>query len=181
MNSQQKGPKILPNLTFGSNTRVLSQRSQYKKLKRVLSKNSGKEWNEELIDWCLTSGIKQFYRIQGNASTQDIARRWRKSSKECYSVWLISTHAIWTAKWANKLISDQWLLMMALSSPKGATALFDMIEFYESASHLCIANNKSIGVMGWQALCRTLKRVKISFWSTHSITCFFIRPLASNI
>ncbi|XP_054154399.1 protein phosphatase 1 regulatory subunit 37-like [Oppia nitens] len=41
---------------------------------------------------------------------------------------------------------------------EGASALFDMIEFYESASHLCLANNKSIGVMGWQALCRTLKK-----------------------
>jgi hypothetical protein len=34
-----------------------------------------------------------------------------------------------------------------------------MIEFYESASHLSIANNKTIGVIGWQALCRTLKKV----------------------
>ncbi|CAG2104437.1 unnamed protein product [Medioppia subpectinata] len=41
---------------------------------------------------------------------------------------------------------------------EGASALFDMIEFYESASHLCLANNKSIGVMGWQSLCRTLKK-----------------------
>ncbi|KAF7487671.1 Protein phosphatase 1 regulatory subunit 37 [Sarcoptes scabiei] len=40
----------------------------------------------------------------------------------------------------------------------GASALFDMIEFYESASHLSIANNKSIGIIGWQALCRTLKK-----------------------
>lgn len=34
-----------------------------------------------------------------------------------------------------------------------------MVEFYESASHLSIANNQSIGVMGWQSLCRTLKKV----------------------
>ncbi|KAH9527428.1 hypothetical protein DERF_001442 [Dermatophagoides farinae] len=40
----------------------------------------------------------------------------------------------------------------------GASALFDMIEFYESASHLSIANNKSIGIIGWQALCRALKK-----------------------
>ncbi|KAI2805837.1 hypothetical protein BLOT_004842 [Blomia tropicalis] len=40
----------------------------------------------------------------------------------------------------------------------GASALFDMIEFYESASHLSIANNTSIGVIGWQSLCRTLKK-----------------------
>ena len=33
-----------------------------------------------------------------------------------------------------------------------------MIEFYESASHLSIANNSSIGVIGWQSLTRTLKK-----------------------
>ena len=48
-----------------------------------------------------------------------------------------------------------------------------MIEFYESASHLCIANNKSIGVMGWQSLCRTLKKV-----FNYSNNCYYYSLLS---
>ncbi|CAJ0929354.1 unnamed protein product [Ranitomeya imitator] len=33
----------------------------------------------------------------------------------------------------------------------GASALFDMIEYYESATHLNISFNKHIGTRGWQA------------------------------
>ncbi|RWS11209.1 protein phosphatase 1 regulatory subunit 37-like protein, partial [Dinothrombium tinctorium] len=40
---------------------------------------------------------------------------------------------------------------------EGASALFDMIEYYESATHLNISNNKNIDIRGWQACCRMLK------------------------
>ncbi|XP_015787914.1 protein phosphatase 1 regulatory subunit 37 [Tetranychus urticae] len=41
---------------------------------------------------------------------------------------------------------------------EGASSLFDMIEYYESATHLNLANNKAIGMRGWQACCRMLKK-----------------------
>ncbi|RWS30785.1 protein phosphatase 1 regulatory subunit 37-like protein [Leptotrombidium deliense] len=40
---------------------------------------------------------------------------------------------------------------------EGATALFDMIEYYESATRLNISGNKNIDIRGWQACCRMLK------------------------
>ena len=44
---------------------------------------------------------------------------------------------------------------------QGASSLFDMMEYYESCSHLSISNIKSIGMLGWQALCRMLKKVNL--------------------
>jgi protein phosphatase 1 regulatory subunit 37 len=43
---------------------------------------------------------------------------------------------------------------------EGAVALFDMVEYYESATHLNISCNKNIGVRGWQACSRMIKKVK---------------------
>ncbi|XP_044059962.1 protein phosphatase 1 regulatory subunit 37 [Siniperca chuatsi] len=40
----------------------------------------------------------------------------------------------------------------------GASALFDMIEYYESATHLNISFNKHIGTRGWQAAAHMLKK-----------------------
>ncbi|KAF7668936.1 hypothetical protein LDENG_00269460, partial [Lucifuga dentata] len=40
----------------------------------------------------------------------------------------------------------------------GATALFDMIEYYESATHLNISFNKHIGTRGWQAAAHMMRK-----------------------
>nr|AAI41793.1 Si:ch211-234g24.1 protein [Danio rerio] len=40
----------------------------------------------------------------------------------------------------------------------GASALFDMIEYYESATHLNISNNKHIGTRGWQAAAHMMRK-----------------------
>ncbi|XP_069004241.1 protein phosphatase 1 regulatory subunit 37 [Embiotoca jacksoni] len=40
----------------------------------------------------------------------------------------------------------------------GASALFDMIEYYESATHLNISFNKHIGTRGWQAAAHMVKK-----------------------
>uniref|UniRef100_UPI00358E7811 protein phosphatase 1 regulatory subunit 37-like n=1 Tax=Myxine glutinosa TaxID=7769 RepID=UPI00358E7811 len=40
----------------------------------------------------------------------------------------------------------------------GASALFDMIEYYESAVHLNISCNKHIGLRGWQAAASLIKK-----------------------
>ncbi|XP_028333902.1 protein phosphatase 1 regulatory subunit 37 isoform X2 [Physeter macrocephalus] len=40
----------------------------------------------------------------------------------------------------------------------GASALFDMIEYYESATHLNISFNKHIGTRGWQAAAHMMRR-----------------------
>ncbi|XP_041092228.1 protein phosphatase 1 regulatory subunit 37 [Polyodon spathula] len=40
----------------------------------------------------------------------------------------------------------------------GASALFDMIEYYESATHLNISFNKHIGTRGWQAAAHMMKK-----------------------
>ena len=43
--------------------------------------------------------------------------------------------------------------------PQSAVAWFDMIEYYESTCHLNISFNKNIGVRGWQACSRLIRRV----------------------
>jgi hypothetical protein len=43
---------------------------------------------------------------------------------------------------------------------EGSVALFDMVEYYESATHLNISCNNNIGVRGWQACSRMIKRVR---------------------
>lgn len=40
----------------------------------------------------------------------------------------------------------------------GASALFDMIEYYESATHLNISHNKHIGTRGWQAAAHMMRK-----------------------
>ncbi|KAM4627172.1 protein phosphatase 1 regulatory subunit 37 [Polymixia lowei] len=40
----------------------------------------------------------------------------------------------------------------------GASALFDMIEYYESATHLNISYNKHIGTRGWQAAAHMMRK-----------------------
>lgn len=46
--------------------------------------------------------------------------------------------------------------------PQGASALFDMIEYYESATHLNISFNKHIGTRGWQAAAHMMRKVGTS-------------------
>ncbi|XP_042911305.1 protein phosphatase 1 regulatory subunit 37 isoform X2 [Parasteatoda tepidariorum] len=41
---------------------------------------------------------------------------------------------------------------------EGAAAIFDMIEYYDTTSHLNISSNKNIGNQGWQACSKMLKR-----------------------
>ncbi|XP_074990554.1 protein phosphatase 1 regulatory subunit 37 isoform X2 [Calonectris borealis] len=45
-----------------------------------------------------------------------------------------------------------------LTSFVGASALFDMIEYYESATHLNISFNKHIGTRGWQAAAHMMRK-----------------------
>ncbi|OWK49649.1 Protein phosphatase 1 regulatory subunit 37, partial [Lonchura striata] len=40
----------------------------------------------------------------------------------------------------------------------GAAALFDMIEYYESATHLNIGSNKHLGARGWQAAAHMMRK-----------------------
>lgn len=44
-----------------------------------------------------------------------------------------------------------------------AIALFDMLDFYESAICLNISSNNDIGTRGWQACARTLKKVDSNY------------------
>lgn len=43
---------------------------------------------------------------------------------------------------------------------ESSVALFDMVEYYESAVHLNISGNENIGVRGWQACSRMIKKVR---------------------
>ncbi|XP_070988025.1 protein phosphatase 1 regulatory subunit 37-like isoform X3 [Oncorhynchus clarkii lewisi] len=45
-----------------------------------------------------------------------------------------------------------------LKQMQGASALFDMIEYYESATHLNISFNKHIGTRGWQAAAHMMRK-----------------------
>jgi hypothetical protein len=42
---------------------------------------------------------------------------------------------------------------------QAAVVMFDMIEYYEAATHLNISSNNEIMVRGWQACQRMLKKV----------------------
>ena len=65
-----------------------------------------------------------------------------------------------------------------VSIKKGLIALFDMIEFYEAATHVSIASNKNMTSRGWQACCRMIKRVWLFltycllFFSDSRLFCF---------
>ena len=50
-------------------------------------------------------------------------------------------------------------IYISLSFPQSAVVWFDMIEYYESTCHLNISFNKNIGVRGWQACSRLIRRV----------------------
>ncbi|XP_071963563.1 uncharacterized protein [Antedon mediterranea] len=60
---------------------------------------------------------------------------------------------------------------------ESSTALFDMVEFYESAIKLIVASNRNIGIRGWQAAGRMMKKtsclehldVRNTVWSEPSI------------
>ncbi|CAL8361956.1 unnamed protein product [Merluccius merluccius] len=49
-------------------------------------------------------------------------------------------------------------LEMTYLDEDGASALFDMIEYYESATHLNISFNKHIGTRGWQAAAHMMRK-----------------------
>ncbi|NWS02220.1 PPR37 phosphatase, partial [Motacilla alba] len=44
----------------------------------------------------------------------------------------------------------------------GASALFDMIEYYESATHLNIGANKHLGARGWQAAAHMMRKMNVT-------------------
>ena len=50
--------------------------------------------------------------------------------------------------------------LFSVCAPQGASALFDMIEYYESATHLNISSNKHIGTRGWQAAAHMMRKVR---------------------
>lgn len=60
--------------------------------------------------------------------------------------------------------------------PQGASALFDMIEYYESATHLNISFNKHIGTRGWQAAAHMMRKV-----GTRPVSCPAPRPCAAPL
>lgn len=49
-----------------------------------------------------------------------------------------------------------------VSLSQGSSALFDMIEYYESATHLNISFNKHIGIRGWQAAAHMMRKVRLT-------------------
>ncbi|XP_023581671.1 protein phosphatase 1 regulatory subunit 37-like, partial [Trichechus manatus latirostris] len=53
---------------------------------------------------------------------------------------------------------DLRLTFPSIACPQGASALFDMIEYYESATHLNISFNKHIGTRGWQAAAHMMRK-----------------------
>uniref|UniRef100_A0A8C0U929 Uncharacterized protein n=1 Tax=Cyanistes caeruleus TaxID=156563 RepID=A0A8C0U929_CYACU len=54
-----------------------------------------------------------------------------------------------------------WLPGSTAWISRGASALFDMIEYYESATHLNIGSNKHLGPRGWQAAAHMMRKVRI--------------------
>ncbi|XP_053622405.1 uncharacterized protein LOC128682008 [Plodia interpunctella] len=46
----------------------------------------------------------------------------------------------------------------AAQDDEGAEALFDMIEYYESATSICLSGPRQFGIRGWQAAARMIKK-----------------------
>lgn len=64
---------------------------------------------------------------------------------------------------------------------QGASALFDMIEYYESATHLNISFNKHIGTRGWQAAAHMMRKVSAhSYKHGPAITIYKTKDLDGN-
>ncbi|KAM9048619.1 protein phosphatase 1 regulatory subunit 37 isoform 2-T2 [Megaptera novaeangliae] len=87
---------------------------------------------------------------QVRSSTTRPARPWKRSSRGCSSRSWIWSRRTWT-----KICTVR--LSPAVSA-QGASALFDMIEYYESATHLNISFNKHIGTRGWQAAAHMMRK-----------------------
>lgn len=71
----------------------------------------------------------------------------------------------WIRSWSAMMVNTFLLFPLAsfslpLCSSQGASALFDMIEYYESATHLNISFNKHIGTRGWQAAAHMMRKVR---------------------
>ena len=49
---------------------------------------------------------------------------------------------------------------LCFSCLQGAVSLLEMVEFYKTTCKLNLAYNTKIKIRGWQALSRTLKKVK---------------------
>ena len=62
---------------------------------------------------------------------------------------------------------------------QGTVALFDMIEHYESCNRLNISNNRTIGIRGWQACARLMK--KVNQWYIQSNLCLIASPPINDI
>lgn len=53
-----------------------------------------------------------------------------------------------------------FILFLCFSCLQGAVSLLEMVEFYKTTCKLNLAYNSKIKIRGWQALSRTLKKVK---------------------
>lgn len=78
------------------------------------------------------------------------------------------------------------LFPSVFSPSQGASALFDMIEYYESATHLNISFNKHIGTRGWQAAAHMMRKVR-GFWhslflqTVHDLQLFSFKSILCSI
>ena len=53
-----------------------------------------------------------------------------------------------------------FIFFLCFSCLQGAVSLLEMVEFYKTTCKLNLAYNTKIKIRGWQALSRTLKKVK---------------------
>ncbi|XP_033634987.1 protein phosphatase 1 regulatory subunit 37-like [Asterias rubens] len=116
---------------------------------------------------CYTMKLKPNTKIvQQLQNIKDFSKR-----TECFSLKgdKVDIRVVETLEEVFKRVQFNTVDMEAASlDDEAAAALFDMMEFYESAIRLVIASNRSIGARGWQAASRLLKRVS-------SLECLDIR------
>lgn len=74
------------------------------------------------------------------------------------------------------LLSDCCLSSLSGCVSQGASALFDMIEYYESATHLNISFNKHIGTRGWQAAAHMMRKVRTREYASYYYLCPILYP-----
>ncbi|XP_022095643.1 protein phosphatase 1 regulatory subunit 37-like [Acanthaster planci] len=116
---------------------------------------------------CYTMKVKPNAKVvQQLQNIKDFTKR-----MECFSLKgeKVDIRVVETLEEVFKRVQFNTVDMEAASlDDEAAVALFDMLEFYESAIRLVLASNRSIGARGWQAASRLLKRVS-------SLECLDIR------
>jgi len=77
--------------------------------------------------------------------------------------------------------SSAYVIAWALCNVQTAVTVFDLLDYYESCERLNISYNKNLGIRGWQACARFIKKVCIVTSVVSSILQYSVPLLTQKI